>query len=67
MNAVPSKPSFQLIEGEGKDINNGNEDDYTLDESENLLYRVDNLESEVTTLNHELASLRTIIESLKDK
>ena len=55
LDAVPSKPSFQLIEGEGKDINNANEDDYTLDESENLLYRVDNLESEVSTLNHELA------------
>lgn len=66
LESVTKKPSFQLIEGEGNDSNMLSEDEYNLDESENLLLRIDNLESEVSVLTHEIMALRAEVDALRD-
>ena len=63
---IPSKPTFQLIEGEGKDTINNADEDFGMDDKEELLLRIDNLESEVSILTHELMALRAEVDTLRD-
>lgn len=64
---LDKKPFFKLIEGEGMDQKQSNEDEeFSSLESENLLLRIDNLESEVSILTHEILALRAEVDSLRD-
>lgn len=61
-----AKVSLQLIEGEGNDSTSNFGDDYSVDEDEDLLLRLDHLESEVAVLTHELIALRAEVDNMRD-
>ncbi len=63
---VVAKPSLLLIEGEGNDSLASIGDDYDMGENEDLLLRIDHLESEVAVLTHELIALRAEVDNMRD-
>lgn len=64
-NQISTKPSLQLIEGEGKDSISSIGDDFE-SEDDDVLLRIDHLESEVAVLTHELMALRAEVDNMRD-
>lgn len=64
-NQMSTKPSLQLIEGEGKDLISSIGDDFEA-EDDDVLLRIDHLESEVAVLTHELMALRAEVDNMRD-